>query len=412
MSTMTFEYRAVDRAGSRKRGVVQAATQAEAFRKVSAMRLTPVRLAQAASGAASESDRPSPMSALLRPRRVGHKDLAHFTYQLGVLMSSRIPLGMGLTSIAEQEKDGPLSRVITDVARRIESGENVAAALEAHQEVFGEVYIQSIRAAERSGNLAKVMEYLSDMLERMQEMRGQARAALAYPVCVLAVLTLAMVFLVGFVVPKFAKMFASRNIDLPVFTQVLMSIGQAVQHYWYVYLVGAVVAVLATRKWMGTDSGRRVFEAAAHRIPTVGQILRGMALARFSRVLGLSLTSGLGLVEAIELAGKASGRARLKADAAEMARHVKTGGSLADSLRGCAYLTPFTRRMLAAGEQSGEVPRMCGVVARHYERESSLLSKSLSTVIEPLLIVGIAGVVLVVALAIFMPMWDMVRLVG
>ncbi|MFN7020380.1 MAG: type II secretion system F family protein [Phycisphaerales bacterium] len=412
MSVAIFEYRAVDSEGKARRGVVRATNEADAYQRVAALSLTPTRLTMAEGVEDGGSARAGGRGRWRRARRAGLKDLAHFTYQLGVLMSSRIPIGEGLESIAEQEREGELKSIIRDVAGRIEAGESVAGALGAHERVFGDVYIQSIRAAERSGNLAKVMDHLSDMLEREQEMRGQVKAALAYPVCVLVVLLLAAVFLVGFVVPRFAKMFESRNIDLPAMTRAMMVVGQSLQEHWYLYAAGVAAAVIGVRRWAGSPGGARVVEDLVHGVPQLGQILRGLGLARFSRVLGLSVSSGLGLIEALELAGRASGRARLRADAERMAQRVRIGGSLADALPSCGYATPFVRRMLAAGEKSGELPRMCGVVARHYERESSLLARSISTVIEPVLIVGIAGVVLVVALAIFMPMWDMVKLVG
>jgi type II secretory pathway component PulF len=347
-----------------------------------------------------------------RGTRIGPRDLAHLTHQLGVLVSSRIPLSEGLRSIADQERPGPLRETVDDIARRIETGEQIADAMNAHREAFGEIYIETIRAAERSGNLPKSLENLSEALERTQEMVRQVRGAMMYPICVSGVLALAMTFLIGFVVPRFARMFEQRNIDLPAFTRGLMRFGSSIQSYWWIYLVGIVVVVFTIRRTWQHPRGRIVIDTLLGRVPYLGDILRGLALTRFVRVLGLSISSGLGLIESLKLAGRSCGRPMMQRDAELMAVQVRTGGRLSEALPQCNQISGFTRRMLTAGEQSAELPRMCSIIARHYERETSHLVKNIATVIEPVMIVLIAGMVLVVALAIFLPMWDMVKLVG
>jgi type II secretory pathway component PulF len=250
------------------------------------------------------------------------------------------------------------------------------------------------------------------MLERGVETTRQVRGALMYPACVVGVLVLAVTFLVGFVIPKFATMFKRHGSELPLFTKVLLEVGQSMQQYWWAYLLGVAAIVFTFRRLTRTDEGLLLLDKIAHRIPYVKRILIGIGVARFARILGLSLGSGLGLIEALTLAGKASGRPLLRRESIDMASKVRAGATLAAVLGESAYLTPFARRMLTAGERSSEIPRMCSVVSRHYEREASELTKNLSTVIEPVLVVAIAGVVLVVAMAIFLPMWDSMKMVG
>ncbi|MBX3403616.1 MAG: type II secretion system F family protein [Phycisphaeraceae bacterium] len=404
MSAIAFEYRGVDRSGARRDGVLQATSKVEAYRKVQALGLTPmvVRAASERVGA----------SWFGRRGRVRAKDLAHFTYQLGVFVSSQIPLGQGLATIAEQEPAGRFKDIITDIARRIDAGEQLAQAMDAHREALGTVYIQTVRAAERTGNLSKVLEHLSDMLERGQETRQMVRGALMYPACIVGALALALLFLVGFVVPRFAGMFEQRGLDLPAFTRALMLFGTSIQSYFWAYGLGVAGAVYGLRRAWASPRGRLVIDSMLHRVPYLHRILVGLAVGRFSRVLGVSLASGLGLIEALELSAGASGRPKLIADAERMAAKVRNGSRMSDALSDCPYLPGFAKRMLAAGEQSAQLPKMCEVVARHYDRETTHLTKNIGTVIEPVLIVAIAGVVLVVALAIFLPMWDMVKLVG
>lgn len=402
MSTLSFDYRAVDRLGKLRRGITTAPSQTDAYRRLTALGLVPVALAPAAE------------SVLLpaRGKRVGIGQLAHFTYQLGVLVSARIPISDGLLSIASQEHDTRMRDLITDLARRIESGEQLAIAMGHHRRALGDVYVEAIRAAERTGNLPKVLEHLSDMLERNLETKRMVRSALMYPICVVSVLSLAVVFLVSYVVPKFATMFKSRGQKLPIFTELLLNVGQSVQSFWYLYLAAIIAIIFGVRTAWNHPALKPKIDVLLHRIPYLNSILVGMAISRFCRIFGVSLSSGLGMLDSLDLAGKASGRPLLQRDVVKMVSQVRTGGRLTDVLAGCSYLTDFTKRMLAAGEQSADLTKMCGVVSRHYDRETGHLTKNIGTVIEPVLIVGIAVMVLVIALAIFLPMWDMIKIVG
>lgn len=404
MSATLFEYTAVDKHGVKHRGVRPAATRSEAFRVLSASGLTPVTLKE-------KSEQAGEFVVRARGRKgVGMKDVAHFTYQLGVMTSARIPVGEGLKSIGSQEPNARLREIILDVAASIEAGDPIAVALEKHSGTFGEMYIAMIRAAEKSGNLPQVLDLLAETMERNLETRRQVVGALMYPACVVGVLVLAVLFLLGFVVPRFAHMFEKRGLDLPLFTQGLMAAGQSVQAYWWVYLAVGVCAIFGVRRAWSSPKGRRVIDDLLHRVPYLNRVLAGLAISRFARILGVGLGSGLGLIEALETAGAASGRPMLQRDVSAMATQVRQGGRLAKALAGSEYLSAFSKRMLSAGEESGEMPRMCAVVARHYDRETTHLTKNIGTIIEPVLIVLIAGVVLTVALAIFLPMWDLVRL--
>jgi MSHA biogenesis protein MshG len=238
------------------------------------------------------------------------------------------------------------------------------------------------------------------------------RSALMYPICVVTVLCLATFFLVGWIVPRFARMYAQKNLELPFFTRALMEVGLSIQNYWFVYLAAMVGTVLGVRRAWSRPKGRWVIEKALHRVPAIRQILMGMSVARFARVFGLCLSSGLGLIDALTMAGRSSGRPMLMRDVERMVDQVRAGGRISVVLVACEYLPPFAKRMLTSGEESAELTRMCTVIARHYERDTASLTKNIATVIEPFLIVLIAGVVLVVALAIFLPMWNMVKLLS
>jgi type II secretory pathway component PulF len=394
-----FEYRAFDAAGAATRGVESAASAQDVYRLLVARRLTPT------------SVRPA-RTMLRRSRRIRTQELAHVTRQLAVLLAARIPLSEGLQSIADQERAGPTRELMQDLARRVAAGEGIASAIDAHADLVSDVFLESIRAGERSGNLAQVLEHLSETLERSHETGRQVRGALMYPACVVSVLGLATIFLIAFIVPRFAEMFSKRGAELPALTRALMSVGTSLQHWWWGYAAAAIAAFVLLRFWWRRPAGRLRLDACMHRVPILRQLLMSLGIGRFGRVLGLSMASGLGLIECLSLAGKSSGRPMLAAEAERMAARVRAGARLTDALATSTYLPAFPKRMLSAGEASGDISAMCAVISRHYEREAAALTRNLATIIEPVLVVAVAAVVLAVALAIFLPIWDLVKVVG
>ncbi len=396
MSHLTFHYKAVDQNGTRTRGVLQATNQSEAYRQITAAGLKPVRIvARRAGGPGGRSS------------QVGAKELAHLTYQFSVLMEARIPISEGLRSIAEQEHNRRLQEVIEDVATQIEAGYSVTEALGQHRALFGEVYVETVRAAETSGNMVKVLGRLAEMLEKRYESNKNIQGALIYPLCVLIAMALGVTFLMIFVVPRFSSLYSSRGVSLPMPTQLLVGTSEFVRTYWHVLIASVAAAIWGARRAWRAPRTKHKVDTWLHKVPFLREILRGLAVSRFAHVLGTSLQSGLGLIDALDMAGGSSARPLLQADVQKMREQVKEGGRLADVMLACPYLPGFARRMIAAGEETAEMPRLCEIVARHYDREVEHLTKNLPTVLEPILIVGLAGVFLIIALAIFLPMWDM-----
>lgn len=398
MTTASFEYRAMDRAGREARGTVSAPTKDQAFRKVVESGLTPLSL---------RATKP----ARRRGRgRVRLRDISQFTYQLQVLLEARIPIGDGLAGLAQQEENQTFREVLLDIASHVESGHTIASAMQPHRRVFGDVYLETINAAEQSGTMLRTLEHLCEALERMDGSRRQVTGAMLYPLCVLVMLFFACGFLVTYTIPKFASMFAARGIELPLLTRVLAGLGGSVQSYWWAYLLGSIALGWGVHR-LFTRHGQLV-ERVLHRVPAVRAVLLALAMSRFTRVLSVSLSAGLGLLDALEMGKRAASRHLLSVDIDRVTNQIRAGQRLSDGLADSSYVPSFARRMLAAGEQSGELVRMSEIVAKHYEREASHKIKALTTVLEPVLVVLIAGVVLVVALAIFLPMWNMVQLMS
>ncbi len=395
MSTLLFEYSATDAAGRRSSGRVEAADRVSAIREVRAKGLTPVRIVEAKTRGA------------LFGSRVGTTEIAQFTYELATLLEAAVPIGEGLRAIAEQESNPSFRGMVERIAQRVDAGSSITEALREHESVFGEVYVETIAAAEKSGSMRRALEHLAENLEWQAETGRRVKQAMMYPVAVAVALAGGTAFLLAFVVPKFTTMFHERGVELPALTRGLDAVSVSLNTFWWAYLGVVIGSVLFYRSLRSTSAGRIAIDRALHQIPFVRQLLRAMGVTRFARVFGMSLSAGVSLIDALEQAGKASGRPTLASEASAAARSVRQGASLSDSLAKSTYLPIFAKRMLAAGEEAAELPRLCTVIARRYERESEHLSKNLSTLIEPLLIAVLTGVVLLVALGIFLPMWDM-----
>ena len=399
MSALIFSYTATDESGKRRSGTVRAANQSAAVREVKALGLTPVRIG------ASRSEKSQ------RARgRVSGRQVAQLTYELGTLLDAAVPLGEGLRAIAEQETNPAVRRMVLRIAQRIDSGASVTEAIAEHERVFGPVYVATIAAAEQSGTMRKALEHLAENLEWQAETGRRINQALMYPAAVAVALTAGTAFLLAFVVPKFTSMFQERGVELPALTRMLDAVGTSLYEQWWVYALVALAAVIGVRSAWASTRGRVVIDALLHRAPFVNRVLRALGVTRFARVFGISLSAGISLTEALEQAGRASGRPTLARETEAMALRVRQGASLTEALSRSRYLPVFAKRMLTAGEEAAELPRMCAVVARRYEREAEHLSKNMGTLVEPALIAVLTGVVLMVALGIFLPMWDMAAL--
>ncbi|HRQ72760.1 MAG TPA: type II secretion system F family protein [Phycisphaerales bacterium] len=399
MSESVFKYVAVDGAGARRRGVVRASGEQEAFRRIASMGLTPFSLRPARE-----------RTVLLRYRGTTLTDIAALTRELSVLIEARIPIEEGLNSIAESEKRPVQREMIRDIAARILAGATISEAIDQHRQTFGEVYVETVRAAERTGSLISVTSHLADMLERQVELRQQLKRALAYPVIVVGVVALAVSVIIVFVVPRFAETFASSDVQLPLTTRAIQALAASVRSHWWAYLgtiVGAAFACMAAWK---TEGGRAFFERAFRIVPFIEKTLVAVTTARFARVFGIALGSGLGVTESIEMGGRATGRPLFAQECNAIADRLRGGEALKDAIEAGTYLPSFARRMISAGKDSAELSRSCGVVAKHYEREAEHLTKGVGQVIEPLLTVALAVIVLVIALSVFLPMWQMVKI--
>jgi len=399
VNARSFHYTALTADGKRRRDTMIAASEQEVFRRLSAARLTPVRVEAVVR-----------RTPVIGSKGVTQSDIAAFTRELSVLVRAKLPLAEGIRSIAEHERKRALRDTLMDLSASIEAGESMTDALKKHKRIFGDLYIDTMRAAERSGNLQDVSTLLATLLERSIESRKQIRRAMTYPMIVISAVALAVGVILIYVVPRFERLFASSNIELPLATQVVQGMGRFASNWWWAVLVGLGVSLVSLHFWVRTKRGREYAERALLLIPYVRSIVIASTAGRFGRVLSIGLGSGMTLMESMTMAGRATGRPLFAGECDEIASGLGRGDRLSDTLVKSRYLPPFARRMLGVGRDADDVAEASQIVAEHYEEESKRLTGSIGTIIEPLLTVLLAGVVLMVALAVFLPMWQIMSM--
>ena len=400
MSTRRFNYKALDENGKTVRSMFNAMNEEEVFTHVSSLGLIVLEV--------REGKRREGFS--VRNDRITHQDISMLTREMSALLEANIPLSRGLLSIGEHEKNKKLRDMVVDIASMIEAGEKITSAFSKYKSVFGEVYIETLRSAEKSGRMASVTEHLADMLERNAELRQQVRRAMSYPLIVVSFVGLALGVIVVFVVPRFAKIFESNGVDLPLTTMVVRTIGDSVMAYWWAYLAVVLVVVFGLVNSWKNETGRYCMEVILHKTPFIGKVLTAVTTARFTSVMSIGLESGIEVIEAIEIAGMATGRPVFQKECAAMCIEMRNGSSLEDVINNSHSLPNFARRLIGSGKDSDELSRAGRIVSRHYDRMSDHLTQNINTVIEPMITIAMAGIVLLIALSVFLPMWQMISI--
>jgi MSHA biogenesis protein MshG len=399
MASSTYKFQAVDEQGARRSGRIDAYTEQSAFQKLIEQGLTPLTIRESRG-----------QLSILQNRRVTQLEIATLTREMSVLFEASIPIGRGLMSIAEHERNPALKDMVFDIATMIESGEKITAAFSKYSHVFGDVYIQTLRSAEKTGQIGPVASHLADMLERNIETTQQIKRALTYPMIVIGFVAMALSVIVIFVVPKFAKIFEANGVELPATTRIVRALGISLTQYWWVYLIIVAFTVFGLAKAWKSRVGRLRIERVLHKVPYIGDIFTSVTTARFSRVMSIGLESGIEVIEAIEIAGGSTGRPVFQEECIRMCDRMRNGDPLSDVINRADGLPSFARRLFGSGKDSKELARAGSIIARHYDRQSDHLAKNINTVIEPMITIAMAGIVLLVALSVFLPMWQMISI--
>jgi general secretion pathway protein F len=343
--------------------------------------------------------------------RVTPQDIALMTRQLATLVGAGLPLVDCLGALIEQMDRAGLKRILSQVRERVVEGGTLADAMKAHPRVFNDLYVNMVRAGEASGALDLVLVRLADYTERSAQLRGKVRSALTYPVLASIVSTGILFFLLSYVVPKVTRIFQETKQELPMMTVVLLAISNFCSQYWWVILAAVIVLVIALRVSVRTEKGRLRFDRSILRIPYFGKLLKKVALARFSRTLSTLLLGGIPLLQSLDIVKHVVSNAVLQNAIQDGRNAIREGQSMADPLKRSGLFPPLLIHMVAVGEKSGELESMLARAADAYDNEVEASVNSLTSIMEPVMIIFMGGVVLFIVLAIMVPIFELNQLV-
>jgi general secretion pathway protein F len=398
-----FEYTALTSEGRTVSGVIDADSPKDARQKLKRSGVFPVDVA--ATTARAAASRP------VWGERVSAIETAVLTRQLATLLAAGLPLIEALTALGEQVERAAVKRVVAAVRERIREGGSFAEALAAHPSVFSSLYVNMVRVGEASGTLDRVLTSLAEFLERQAKIRTAVTSALMYPVLMLGVSLSILVFLVAFVVPKVTAVFADLQQALPLPTRILIATSDLVRMGWWVFGLAAVAGGIAFSRYARTATGRRRLDALALRLPIMGRLTRLIALSRFSSTLSTLLAGGVALLTALEIVRHVV-RNEVIAEAIEAARErIQQGQSIAEPLRASGVFPPLVTHMIAVGELSGELESMLKKVSEAYDHEVETTLGSITSLLSPVMILIMGGVILFIVLAILLPIFEMSQIV-
>jgi MSHA biogenesis protein MshG len=371
--------------------------------------ITPIDILEAS---AAKGSHPHSVARRLGIGKPGIADLVLFSRQMYTITKSGMPLLRGMRSLTASTHNSVMREALQDVLASLESGRDLAASFARHPQLFPPLYISMVRVGESTGTLEHSFKRLAEYLAQDQDLRDRVKSATRYPITVVALIGVAVVILTTFVIPKFAPLFRVLGNDIPWPTRLIIGVSDFAQHRWY-FVIGAIVAtVLVARKYISTERGRFQWHRLKLRLPGVGTLMQQALLARLSRSLSVSLTAGMPMIQTLNLLANSAGNDYLAERVVRLRAAVERGDPLSRAAASVGLFPPLVLQMMEVGEETGQLPDLLDDVAAHYAREVDYSLKTLSAALEPILIVCVGGMVLLLALGVFLPMWDMIGKVG
>jgi len=401
-----YEYTALDVKGNTRSGIVDADSPAGARQKLRAAGNYPVAIREAASLSAQQST-----LFFGRFRRVGHSELAIMTRQLGTLMTAGFPLVAALDALIPQTRSALLKNQLTRIKDAIVGGSSFSQALSAVSQTFSPLYINMIRAGESSGTMELVLDRLAEMIEKQQQVSQRVTSAMTYPIFMTLIGAGILLFLITYIVPTIAALFADMKQVLPAPTRMLIAASRILKTWWWSIPIAAVLIILCLRHALNTVSGRQTIDRGLLWLPVMGEFLCKLAAARLARTLGLLLENGVSLLSALEIVKSIAGNV-LIADAVEAAAiQVRQGQGLAGSLDATRRFPALFIQMIQVGEQSGALESMLKKVADLFENEVESTLLRMATLLEPVMILVMGVMVGFIVLSICLPIFEMNQLI-
>lgn len=397
---LTFNYEAKDRAtGQHFKSTVQADSEATAYKLLLDQGLTPSKI--------EEQGKSSGIFASVK-NRVGAKDKVVFSRQLATLIGAGLPLAQALNTVVDQTDNPKMKSVAQEILVSVEAGKSLGESFSKHPEVFDKVYIALVEAGETSGTLDKALERLATQQEKDAEMMSKIKGAMIYPAIVLVVIIGVMVFMLFTIVPQVEKLYIDLKQELPFISKIMVGSANFLIKYWYGVILVLIGIIYGVRQYFVTENGRKVADTLKLTVPLFGPLFRKLYMARFMRTGQSLLSTGVPVIDALEICARSVNNTHIANSILHATEKVKSGKGLSESIQNEDYILSLVPQMIGIGEKSGRVDEMMGKTATVYENELEAAIKSISTIIEPLLMVVLAVFAGGMVAAILLPIYQLV----
>ncbi len=400
----SYAWRGRNGRGEAVQGQLEAMTEGGVADQLMAIGVAPIHIALAAPKAEAAADN---WFTRLNRKPVVVEDILVFSRQMYTLNKAGVPILRAFAGLEASATKPAMVEMLKDIRASLDQGRELSAAMARHQDVFGAFYISMIRVGEMTGRLTEVFLRLNEHLEFERDVRERIKQAMRYPIFVLIAMAIAIIILNIFVIPVFAKVFAGFNAELPLVTRGLLAFSGWMLAWWPLLAVGAAAATVFIRGYLKTTAGRYRWDARKLKLPIVGDIVLKATLARFARSFALSSQSGVPLVQALTVVAQTVDNAFIGSRIEQMRDGIERGETITRCAAATGVFTPVVLQMIAVGEETGELDNLLFEIAGMYERETDYSIKGLSAAIEPILLAVIAVLVLLLALGVFLPLWNL-----
>ncbi|MGO1718740.1 MAG: type II secretion system protein XpsF [Luteimonas sp.] len=402
-----YRYKALNAQGETLDGQMEAGSEAEVVLRLQEQGHLPVEARPAGEGGGARDWR-----ALLRPKPFAGQRLVQFTQQLATLLNAGQPLDRALTILLDLPEDAAAKRVIGEVRDAVRGGSPLSQALERQHGTFSRLYVNMVRAGEAGGTLHETLQRLADYLERSRTLRGKVVNAMIYPAILVVMVGLSLLFLLGYVVPQFAAMYESMDADLPLFTRLVLGVGELVRDWWLLMLALPLLALLWLDRRLRNPAFRARFDEWALTTKFAGPLLARLETARLARTLGTLLRNGVPLLAALGIGRNVLGNRALAADVDAAAEQVKGGAGLSTALGRGGRFPRLALQMIQVGEESGALDAMLLKTADTFEQQTSQALDRMLAALVPAVTLLLAAIVMVVILAVLVPIYDLTNVIG
>ncbi len=400
-----FKYKVRDRSGKAIGGTLEAPNLEMAGERLYRLGYFPIAIQ-----GEEKTDRSDLADLWQRFQKVTQEDLIFFSHQLSTLYKAGMPLLSGMKSLIEQTHKKKLKSILEDISRQVEGGKTLSEAMSRHPGVFPPVYRNMVRAGETTGLLGDALDRFITLSNREMRTRQKVKEATRYPKIIIVSLVIASIVLVALVIPRFVHIFAQFNTPLPWPTRLLIGVHEFFQSYGLFLLLGSGAALFGLKKYLDSPSGKIVWDRWKTQIPLLGPVFLKISLSRFTYMFVMLNRSGIPILQTLEITSSTLNNSYLSRSIESISQLIREGRSLAQAMKETQKFTPLVIQMVAVGESSGTLDAMLSSITEYYDREIEDSIRKMSTYIEPLLTLFLGGVVLFLALAVFLPWWNMASL--